>query len=319
MLLLDYKMPGLTGLEILERVQAMKLDLVTIMITAFASIETAVSATKQGAFDFLAKPFTPKELRSTVQKAANHLLVQRHARKLEAEKRQLRFQLISVVTHELKSPLGVVENFLEVLKDPKVRQDDEKTVHFIQRGIIRLQGMRKLITDLLDLTRIESGQKRRELAWLDIVPLVRSCLEGAETMGRERAIRVESHLPESLEMRADGGEIEIILNNLLSNAVKYNRDGGEVRLTLDREGEQVVIEVADTGIGMTTAEQARLFREFSRIKNKRTKRILGSGLGLSIVKKLAAFYGGMVRVASEPDVGSTFTVYLERDRPNGTS
>ena len=101
-------------------------------------------------------------------------------------------------------------------------------------------------------------------------------------------------------MMADRGEIEMILNNLVSNAVKYNRDGGRVDVTLRPDAGAVLIAVADTGIGMTAEEAGRLFGEFVRIKNDQTRHILGSGLGLSIVKKLAALYNGEAWVTSEP-------------------
>jgi len=111
-------------------------------------------------------------------------------------------------------------------------------------------------------------------------------------------------------LEADRGEMEIILNNLVSNAVKYNRDGGMVTVRLERQDGAVRISVSDTGIGMTAEEVAKLFGEFVRIRNEKTKNILGSGLGLSIVQKLANAYGGTVTVESRPDEGSTFTVTL---------
>ena len=109
---------------------------------------------------------------------------------------------------------------------------------------------------------------------------------------------------------ADAREIEIIFNNLLTNAIKYNRDGGRVDVALRRAGKQAVIAVSDTGIGMSEEELKQLFGEFVRIRNEKTRHILGSGLGLSIVKKLALLYGGDVQVESRPDAGSTFTVTL---------
>ncbi len=101
-----------------------------------------------------------------------------------------------------------------------------------------------------------------------------------------------------------------MLNNLVSNAVKYNRDGGRVDVTLRRDDEIVTLTVADTGIGLTDTEAAKLFNEFTRIKNEHTVNILGSGLGLSTVKKLANLYGGDATVASVSGEGSTFTVTL---------
>ncbi len=127
-----------------------------------------------------------------------------------------------------------------------------------------------------------------------------------------RGITVELHADGACVLQADRGELEIVLNNLVSNAVKYNRDGGRVDVALTPlNGGGAQISVADTGIGMSEAECALLFKEFSRIKNAKTKHILGSGLGLSTVKKIAELYGGTAMVVSVPGEGSTFTVTLQ--------
>ena len=310
LLLLDHKLPGISGLEVLDRLRDSAPKLLVVMITAYATIETAVSATKRGAYDFLAKPFTPEELKSTVYKAAQHLLLQREARRLAAEKRQVRFQFISVLAHELKAPLAAVEGYLQILKDGVVAPGSEQSTEMLGRSLSRIDGMRKLITDILDLTRIESGQKTRELTSVDVGALARRAIETATPAATARGITIELHSSDRVAFQADAGELEIVLNNLVSNAVKYNRDHGRVDVTLQSRAGGLRIEVADTGIGMSEEEQSRLFGEFVRIKNARTRTILGSGLGLSIVKKLAALYGGDVTVASRPDEGSTFTVNL---------
>lgn len=312
-LLLDHKLPGISGLEVLEQAIAAYPDMLTVMITAYASLEVAVSATKRGAYDFLAKPFTPDELKNTVRKAAGRILLAQQARRLAQEKRQVRFQFLSVLAHELKAPLNAVEGFLQILKDGIGGDDPAARQHMIERCVIRTAHMRKLIADLLDLTRIESGQKKRELAETDVVAVARLAIETAAPAAEERNIAIALHAPESLVMTADRGELEIILNNLISNAVKYNRDAGRVDVTLEADAESVTLKVADTGIGMAAEETARLFGEFVRIRNEKTRNILGSGLGLSIVQKLANLYAGQVAVESRPDVGSTFTVTLRRN------
>lgn len=315
LLLLDHKLPGLQGLEVLDRLTQQNLDLLIIMITAYATIETAVMATKRGAYDFLAKPFSPDELKATVSKAAKQLILQREARRLAQEKRQVRFQFISVLAHELKAPLAAVEGFLDLLKNRVVEPDTPKYDEILGRSSVRLGGMRKLINDLLDLTRIESGQKSRELALVDVREVARKALETMAPAAVERGITIQLHAEEPVTLHADPGELEIILNNLVSNGVKYNRDAGRVDITLARRDGRIFVVVADTGIGMTQEEVSHLFKEFSRIKNAKTRNILGSGLGLSIVKKLAQLYGGDALVESTPDVGSTFTVTLSDSPP----
>ena len=311
-LLLDYKLPGISGLEVQEQFAARKREILTVMISAYGSLQTVITATKRGAFDFLVKPFTPDELRMTLRKAAHHLLVHRQALRLAEERRQIRFEFIRVLGHELKAPLAAVEGYLWLLCNRSLGENLGAYDHLVERSLVRIDGMRKLIFDLLDLTRIESGNKERTLIEVDVRDVVEA---GVETFAHEAAewgITIETRTPEALVMTADRGELEIILNNLISNAVKYNRDSGSVTVTARDAGEQVEISVADTGIGMSPREAGKLFGEFVRIKNEKTASILGSGLGLSIVKKLAELYEGSVSVESEADVGSTFSVTLRK-------
>jgi signal transduction histidine kinase len=311
-LLLDHKLPGISGLDVLDHVAEKKLDMLTIMITAYASIETAIRATRQGAYDFLAKPFTPAELRNAVRKAGEHVIVTRQARRLALEKRHLRFQFISVLAHELKAPLGAVEGYLQVMRDHTAGDDPAVYDQIINRCLIRTTFMRKMIADLLDLTRIESGQRKRELVEADAVAIAKMAIDTSLPQAQERGVTINLHADEPVIHLVDQSELEIVLNNLVSNAVKYNRDNGSVDVTVKSEEGKLVIQVSDTGIGMNEEECSRLFNDFVRIKNSKTRDILGSGLGLSIVKKLAIAYNGSTDVASKPDVGTTFTIVLDK-------
>jgi two-component system sensor histidine kinase/response regulator len=313
LLLLDYKLPGIKGLDVLDSITQRQLDILTVMITAYASLETAVSATRYGAYDFLAKPFTPEELRSAVHKATKHLVLSRQARKLSEEKRRVRFEFISVLAHELKSPLAAVEGYLRIIQAKSAGETLAAYDTMVSRSITRLEGMRKMIFDILDLTRIESGQKKRELAETDLREAAQAAIETALPAAQQQRVTIELHAPERVSFVADRGEMDIVFNNLVSNAVKYNRPGGRVDLFIETDDERAKITCRDTGIGMSEAEAHEIFREFVRIKNARTKNIMGSGLGLSTVKKLAVeYYGGDIQVESTPDEGSTFAVTLRR-------
>jgi signal transduction histidine kinase len=311
-LILDYKLPDIHGLEILSQVRKERKSLLAIMITAYASLEVAINATKNGAFDFLAKPFTPEELRNTVRKAAEHICLERKAKKLEEEKRQVRFQFVSVLAHELKSPLVAVENYLRIMKDRISGDDMSSYDEMIGRSILRIGGMRDLIANLLDLTRIESGQKTRSFSEVGLAGLASEVMEGVREAASEKKVAITLDCSADPVIRADKGELEILLSNLLTNGVKYNREGGSVALSIRGEKGSIVISCADTGIGMTDMETAGLFKEFYRVRNDMTRNIVGSGLGLSIVKKIADLYGGGVDVSSVPGKGSVFTVRLRR-------
>lgn len=310
LLLLDYKLPDITGLEILHRVTREESEMVTIMITAYATLETAVTAVKNGAFDFLAKPFNPEELRNTVSKAVQNLILARHLKKLAQERHQVRFQFISVLGHELKSPINAVEGYLNLMKDRTLGNSLDEYESMVDRCLLRTQGMMKLILDLLDLTRIESGTKKQDLETLDIRALAKQSMETMQPMADERRVTLQLHADNPVLLYCDSGEVEIIFNNLISNAVKYNNDDGRVDIDLDKTDDLVTIRVKDTGIGMSAEDQATLFQEFTRIKNPKTRNILGSGLGLTILKKISALYDGKITVESAPDKGSTFIVTL---------
>ncbi|MBN2204545.1 MAG: response regulator [Thermoleophilia bacterium] len=312
LLLLDLKLPGMGGMELLDVMSQEGREILTIMITAYATFETAVKATKLGAYDFLAKPFSPDELRYALRKATSQLILSRQARKLAEEKRQVRFNFISVLAHELKAPLNAVEGYLNILRTTEADQN----LQMIERSIVRVDGMKKLIGDLLDLTRIESGKRERVIARLDMVQLAKASMELFAVDAEHRGITMELDADAGAELQADAGEAEIVLNNLISNAVKYNRDGGSVRVELRRLDGGLRVSVTDTGYGLTAEEQAKLFTEFMRIKNEHTVKVLGSGLGLSTVRKIANLYEGEASVTSEPGVGSTFTVTLQ-DAPLG--
>ncbi len=317
-LVLDYKLPDTTGLDILDRLMKQPLDLLVIMITAYASLDTAVTATRRGAYDFLAKPFTPEELRGAVRKAARHLILQRQARRLAEEKRQVRFQFVSVLAHEMKSPISAIEGYLQMMRERAVGDRLADYDHIVDRCLVRIEGMRKLISDLLDMTSIESGQRQRVIATVELGELARQAAENVRGEAARRRIAIELDVPEGARMEADRAEIEMIFNNLVSNAVKYNRDGGRVGVRVRDSDGEVRIAVEDSGIGMTPEECQRLFSDFSRIKNDKTRHILGSGLGLSTLKKIVTLYDGDIAVKSQPDAGSTFSVVLRRHVPSAS-
>ena len=286
-LLLDMKLPGMSGLDVLRELRERRVDTLTVMITAYATLETAIEATKRGAHDFLPKPFTPEDLRVAIRRVVRHLAVQREARRLAEEKRQVRFQFISVLGHELKAPLAAVEGYLQILKDGSAGSDPAVVARVIDRALVRTEGMRKLIVDLLNMTRIESGQKRRDLVAADLRDAAAAAIETVAQAAAARGIAIDLEAPERAPLVADRGELDIIFNNLVSNAVKYNRDHGRVTVAIDRADAMWRVRVSDTGIGLAPDDAARLFQDFVRIKNEQTRTIPGTGLGLSIVKKLA--------------------------------
>ncbi|MBN2803302.1 MAG: response regulator [Deltaproteobacteria bacterium] len=315
---LDYKLPGINGIETLSKLKQINTDnnYLVIMMTAYASLQTAVAATREGAYDFLAKPFTPKEVRVALKKSVRTLIYQLQAQRLREEKKQVRFEFISVLSHELKAPIGAVEGYLDLISEGYVT-DKESTDRILSRCRTRLNGMRKLIFDLIDMTRIEAGTKKRNVSLINFYPALSEAVELVEAPRQKRNIKINITCDETLTFNCDRTEIDIVLNNLISNAVKYNKDNGTVSITVYKRETQLFIEVSDTGIGLTQKEADKLFGEFVRIKNSKTTSIEGSGLGLSTVKKIAELYKGSATVKSVPDEGTTFTVILNEGEHEG--
>lgn len=305
LLLLDGKLPGKDGIEVLGLMGKKRQQIVTVMITAYATLANAVSATKLGAFDFLAKPFTPAELRHAITRATREIILTRRARRLEQEKRQVRFEFLSILAHELKAPLAALEGYVDVLRMAPAAD-------CLDRMTARIGGMRKLIIDLLDLTAIESGRRQRNLQNENLAGLAEHVLVNHMQAARDAEITVLLTGSLSCLIQADRSEMEMLLGNLISNAIKYNVKGGSVTVDLAEQADSVVLKVSDTGIGIAPVDQAKLFGEFSRIKNSRTKGIEGSGLGLSIVNRIAGLYRTKVDLISEEGKGSSFAITFSR-------
>jgi len=307
-ILLDNKLPGIDGIEVLEHINNKEYDIAVMMITAYASLDLAIKATNYGAYNFVPKPFKPQELRISVENITKNLYLKRMTRAMQEGGEQNRFQFLSVLSHELKSPINAIEGYLRMMREKQVGDTIDDYMEMIERSMERIKGMRSLISDLLDLTKIESGAKRRDLQKIDIMEIAKSSVDSFEPMASQSNIRINLHGDENIYMTADKNEMEIIFNNLVSNAVKYNKEGGEVYVSISEDEGEISISVEDTGIGMSQEDKQHLFQDFVRIKNTRTKFVPGSGLGLSITKKMVDLYNGTIDVESEPDAGSKFIV-----------
>jgi two-component system sensor histidine kinase/response regulator len=308
--LLDNKLPGIEGVEVLEYIKEKEYDLAVIMITSYASIDLAVKATNNGAFNFVPKPFNQNELRTAVESITKHLFLKRMTKNLTDEAKEIRFKFLSVLSHELKSPINAVEGYLRIMEDKQLGDDFDAYATMIERSIKRIEGMRTLIMDMLDFTRVESGKKVRHIEEIDFVEIAQISVDSVSPSAIQKNVNIITDFPEKITHSFDEGELEIIFNNLLSNAVKYNKDDGRVEFSLRQDDQNVYINVKDTGIGMSEEEKANLFKEFMRAKNEKTREISGTGLGLSILKKIVDLNKGIISVKTEINKGSEFSVKL---------
>lgn len=314
LVLLDNRLPGMQGVEVLDFIHKNNLDVAVTMITSYASLDLAVEATNKGAYNFVQKPFTPAELKLAVESASKHLYLKRMTKRMSTQGKQLRFKFLSVLSHELKSPLNAIEGYLQLIQDKVLGNDMEKYDEMIGRSLERVEGMRTLIMDLLDLTKLESNLDNKIFSEIDITSLCKLSIDSVLPLAIQRDIDIHFNVHEPILFTAHTSDIDIIFNNLLSNAVKYNRDNGKVFIDIKLLDNVLVIEVEDTGIGIADEDIDKLFHEFSRIKTKATRYISGSGLGLSILKKTVESYQGSVDVKSEIEKGTKFTIRLVNNK-----
>ena len=232
----------------------------------------------------------------------------------EVELSRLRSEFVANVTHELKTPLALIRMYGETLESGLVDNDVERQEFF---AIIRRESERltHLINNVLDFGTIESGAKEYSLAREDIVALVRESVEAYRYFFDRLGADVETDLPDApIYLPLDRDAIAQSLVNLLHNALKYGGDGKYVRISVGAEDGEVVVSVADRGVGIPEDQLELIFDKYHRVVNNGAESAPGSGLGLAIVKHAIEGHDGRVEVQSTVGRGSTFTLRL----PAGT-
>ena len=425
--IVDLLMPALDGMGVLAKLAETESTVVPLVITAHATIETAIEAMRLGAYDYLPKPFVPMELIVRVERALRWRRLRQEADRLllevagdktrlktivdsladavivvniehqvvlsnpaacsifgvasppvepcsldllaeapelmelmrtaagDAQNRpcpcsgrleigdrvylarvvpivppgsgvlgsatvlrdvtdltrleQVKSQFMSLVAHELKAPLAAVQGFLKVILSGQDLPEEKKT-QMIERCSERVEGMAQLVRDLRDLSRSDAAPLR-QVEPLLLADLVREALEQNEPLAERAQVTIATQLaPDLPPLYADRDDMLRVLTNLISNALKYNRPGGTVTLTASCAGENLSLLVEDNGLGIPTEAIARLGEEFYRINAPDRRGIVGTGLGLSLVKRTIAAYGGSLGIDSTPGEGSRFTVVL---------
>ena len=222
---------------------------------------------------------------------------------------RMKSDFVSTVSHELRSPLAVIEGFAKTLVehfDEIDRETERESIEIILKKAIALEGM---IENILDMSRIEEGRLEVRLEPLDVVELCDLVRADQERLAERHEVTLETPTGE-ITVVADREKVEVALGNLVRNAVKFSPDGGKVAILVREAGGMAEIEVTDYGIGITTGEQERVFDRFYQVDRGETRSFQGSGLGLYITRELVEAMGGTVTAESEPGLGSTFRFTL---------
>lgn len=358
LVLSDLRLDDGDGLQVVAETRQRSPETVCIILTGYASLDSAVKALREGAYDYLVKPCDVEELRLTVNRGlerrhlgkelrervselevANTTIgalnqdLQRRVDAATAELRgqyerlqeldRLKTQFMSVASHELKTPITAMSGFLQVLlrrirkraesgpPAPEMWAQEQRGIEdqlvIVQRQTSKLA---RLIDELLDVSRIQSGRVDFAYTEMDLMHLVREVADRMQTTTAAHAIEVTGK--DEVPIDADRDHLEQVLNNLIANAVKYSPDGGKIVIRVEDDGDQAQLSVTDQGIGIPEEELASVFGLFYRSPDRRARDVGGMGLGLYISKEIIDRHGGTIWAESVLGEGTTFRVRLPK-------
>jgi signal transduction histidine kinase len=314
LIVVDLKMPKIGGIDVIQKVHQFDPNISIIVITGYATVETAVDAMKAGAYDFLPKPFTPDELRLMVKRGLERTELLHQSQKLREEKEQLQRQFVTFVSHQLKSPLVAVQQYLDVLnhleESPKKEAIQKE---WINRSSTRIKEMISIINDWLTLSKLECKELFVDSSEINLQKLIDQIFESIREESDKNQISLINKVPNNFNLRIPEKCLSMIFSNLIANAVKYNKPKGKVIVSAEDIEQNISVSVQDTGIGIPEDKKEMIFEDFYRIKDEKSKDISGTGLGLSICKKIITELCGQITVsANDENNGSTFTVILPK-------
>ncbi len=331
LIILDYRMPGMSGLDFMNKLGEKKIDIPVIMATGESDTRIAVEVMKTGAYDYVSKDEIFKGgmslvLKRTIEryeekKERQRLEVEtkKYAQKLEKANAQLKKldqmkdDFVSMVSHELRTPLTIMKEFTSIISDEipgELTKDQREYVDIITANIDRLA---RLINDLLDISKIEAGREEIKRTSTDIVKLVKDVVGTLKTGVDEKHIELKTlfRVP-TPSVYVDPDRIIQIFTNLLGNAIKFTPEGGQITVTIIDSGKELECSVADTGIGIAPENIDKVFdkfQQFGRVNGAGTK---GTGLGLAISKELVQKHEGKIWVESKGGEGSKFIFTLPK-------
>jgi two-component system sensor histidine kinase/response regulator len=309
--LVDLKMPGMGGLEVLPKIKEINPDIIPIVITGYATIDAAVEAMKQGAYDFLPKPFSPDQLRLTISRAIEKRAFVLENEKLRREKRLMEENFITMVSHQMRSPLAAVSQYLEALLAGSAGELGEVQRSVIQKSRDRLATSTAMINEWLSMARMNRGDLLATIGSVDLPALIGDLVTFYRPVAEKKQVTLAMTPQGAVPPAAgDRGLLREVFSNLLINAINYNRQGGSVTASIRSEPPSLIVEIRDTGIGIDSQHLPFIFDEFYRVKRTDGVKTEGTGLGLAIVRKIVTIHEGSVSVASTPGQGTTFTVVL---------
>jgi signal transduction histidine kinase len=319
----DQRMPEIGGVKFLREIKEQYPDVVRILFTGYTDFLAAEEAINLGeVYRFISKPWKTAELLSTVRQSIEHydLTIQARAHKEELEftnkklkaMYEMQKEFTSTVSHELRTPLASIKMAIDLVVKRTVGEINREQEDVLGRAKNNVDRLRRLIDDILDLTKIESGKLSMNFLMNDIHGAVREVIEAQKDVAEGRGLYLKTEFDEKIgPVPFDRDRMIQVLNNLLGNAIKFTGQGGIIVKTRDKSAENhIMVSVIDTGKGIGQEDIPKLFQKFQQLESAETNEEGGTGLGLAICKEIIARHGGKIWVESKPGEGTAFHFVL---------
>jgi len=296
---LDLKMPGLTGINVLDKVKQHDPDIEAIIITGYGSLDTAIEGLRLGAFDYISKPFDVNHILALVRRGLER-------RGAKAKLRQVKSDFLCNISHELRTPLSVVTGFVYLLLNQvvgKLSEEQQKVLETVYRNS---EELLELIDNVLWMTSLNAGDQTPTLEQFDARVIVNEATRRYDRALREKQLRLKVEMADrEMPIVSDRSKMERIFQNILNNAIKFTAHGEIViraQPTFDRCG--IEFEIKDTGIGIEKSKIASIFEPFQQVDMSLQRSFAGLGLGLTVAGRMANLVDGTIEITSELGVGT---------------
>jgi signal transduction histidine kinase len=319
----DYRMPDISGVKFLREVKEKYPDIVKVLFTGYTDFSAAEEAINVGeVYRFISKPWKTLELLSTIRQCIEHynLIVtgKAHKEELEFTNKKLKAmyeiqkEFTSTASHELRTPLASIKTAIDLVIKRIVGEINQEQEEVLGRAKSNVDRLKRLIDDILDLSRMEEGKYQLNFMMNDIHQVIQEVAEAQKDVAQSRGLYIKTNFDAQVsKVPFDRDRMIQVFNNLLNNAIKFTKEGGVTVSTQDRSQENhIVISVKDTGKGIAEADISKLFQKFQQIESAEKNEAGGTGLGLAICKEIISRHGGKIWVESKPGAGTTFNFVL---------
>jgi len=330
LMLLDAMMPGMSGVEVLKHCQGLDPFQICVIITGYATVDLAVQATREGAYDFLAKPFSADTLLMSVNRALEHRQLLKERERLQAIEEEMRenararaeLQKLDAVqgrfmvnmVHIMRAPVAVMQSYIQMMCEGYIPEEQYEIT--LQRMEERAGSVLETLDDLLLLAHLRGKVGESTMERVSVADVLEQTAAGLQERAEAAGLQLFMEVADRPVLWAHRDHIEQLWRNLLTNAIQYTPAKNQVTASLRQDAKgRIVGAVRDTGIGLRADEIPRIFEDFYRTDAAKQMREFSSGLGMSIIQIIVELYDGVIEIESEPDQGSTFSFVLPPKAP----